>query len=245
MAFLRGDRSMGANNYVVLALSDWLLLATIVLVVPIYSYLNRRRLEKIADSHRRSLYLRSMAVQWLLALVTLFAWWKHARPFDGLGFTLPSGIVTTSAEIVCVMATIAVAMRLRKMAAWSPEKTAALRAQIGSTAVVIPRTKVELAWFFGVALTAGICEELLYRGYFFAVAAPYLTVYGAAVASAIVFALGHAYQGWRRMALVAAIGLFMGAFYVASGSIFFPMFLHVLIDINGGVSGYFLMRSES
>ena len=36
----------------------------------------------------------------------------------------------------------------------------------------LPRTRGELAWFAGVALTAGICEELLYRGYFFAVAAP-------------------------------------------------------------------------
>jgi len=228
----------------VLAPSDWLLLATIVLVVPLYSYLNRRRLETVAEANRRSLYLRSMAAQWLLALVTLYAWWRHGRPFDALGFTLEPGIVTTSAEIVCVMATIAVVMRLRTMASWPPEKGTALRERIGGTAIVLPRTKPELAWFFGVALTAGICEELLYRGFFFAVAAPYLTIYGAAVASAIVFALGHAYQGWRKMALVAVVGLFLGAFYFLTGSIVFPMFLHVLIDVNGGVSGYFLLRSD-
>jgi len=228
----------------VLALSDWLLLATIVLVVPVYSYFSRRRLETIADAHRRSLYLRSMAALWMLALVTLYAWWRHDRPFDALGFQLLPGIVTTSAEIVCAMAAIAIVLRLRTMATWSPEKRAALRGRIGGVALVVPRTTGELALFLGLALTAGICEELLYRGFFFAVAAPFVTVYGAVAASAIVFGLGHAYQGVRRMALVAAVGLFLGAFYFLTGSIVFPMILHVLIDVNGGVSGYLLLRSD-
>ena len=227
-----------------LALSDWILLATIVLVVPLYSYFNRRRLETIAGAHRRSLYVRSMAVLWMLALVTLYAWWRHGRPFDALGFQLLPGIVTTSAEIVCVMAAIAIVVRLRKMATWSPEKKAALRGRIGAVAVVVPRTKSELALFLGVALTAGICEELLYRGFLFAVAAPFVTIYGAAVVSAIVFGLGHTYQGVRGIALTAAVGLFLGAFYFLTGSIVFPMILHVLIDINGGVSGYLLLRSD-
>jgi len=228
----------------VLALSDWLLLATIVAVVPAYSYFNRRRLETIANANRRSLYLRSMVVLWLLASVTVYAWWRHDRPFDALGFQLVPGIVTTSAEIVCVMAALAIVLRLRKMATWQPEKLAALRAHLGKTALVAPRTKGELAWFLGLALTAGICEELLYRGYFFAVAAPFITVYGAAAASAIVFGLGHMYQGWRGVALTAAVGLFLGAFYFLTGSIVFPMILHVLIDINGGVSGYLLLRNS-
>ena len=227
-----------------LALSDWLLLATIVMVVPVYSYFNGRRLQTIAGANRRSLYLRSIAVQWLLAAVTLYAWWRHDRPFDALGFSIVPGMVTTSAEIVCVMAAIAVFLRLRKMAGWAPEKLAALRERLGGTAVVVPRTRAELAWFLLVAVTAGICEELLYRGFFFAVAAPFVTVYGAAVASAIVFGLGHTYQGWRGIALTAAVGLFLGAFYFLTGSIVFPMFLHVLIDVNGGVSGYFLLRSD-
>ncbi len=227
-----------------LALSDWILLATIVLVVPLYSYFNRRRLETIAGAHRRSLYVRSMAVLWMLALVTLYAWWRHGRPFDALGFQLLPGIVTTSAEIVCVMAAIAIVVRLQKMATWSPEKKAALRGRIGAVAVVVPRTKGELALFLGVALTAGICEELLYRGFLFAVAAPFVSIYGAAVVSAIVFGLGHTYQGVRGIALTAAVGLFLGAFYFLTGSIVFPMILHVLIDINGGVSGYLLLRSD-
>jgi membrane protease YdiL (CAAX protease family) len=228
----------------VLALSDWLLLATIVLVVPLYSYFNRRRLETIAGAHRRSLYLRSMAVLWMLALVTLYAWWRHDRPFDALGFQLLPGIVTTSAEIVCVMAAIAIVLRLRTMAAWPPEKTARLRGRIGGVELVVPRTRGELAWFLGVAISAGICEELLYRGFLFAVAAPFVTIYGALAASAIVFGLGHVYQGWRGIALTGAVGLFLGAFYFFTGSIVFPMILHVLIDVNGGVSGYLLLRSD-
>ena len=228
-----------------LALSDWLLLATIVLVVPVYSYFNRRRLETIADAHRRSLYLRSMAALWMLALVTLYAWWRHDRPFDALGFQLLPGIVTTSAEIVCVMAAIAIVLRLRTMAAWSPQKTAALRGRIGGAALVVPRTKGELALFLGARAHRGDLRRTALSRVFLrrrprrsspsTVRSRPLQSYSGSA---------HAYQGVRRMALVAAVGLFLGAFYFLTGSIVFPMILHVLIDINGGVSGYLLLRSD-
>ena len=228
----------------VLALSDWLLLAVVVLVVPVYSYLRRRGFEAAAVKDRRALYARSIATLWLLASVTVFAWWQHDRPLDALGFALHPGTVTTAAAVVCAMAFGSILVRLRRLASWAPEKSAAIRESLGRVALVVPRTKTELFWFFGVALSAGICEEVLYRGFFFAVASPFVTVYGAIAASAAIFGLGHAYQGLRGVLLTAAAGLFLGAFYFLSGSIVWPMILHVLIDVNGGVSGYLLFRER-
>jgi membrane protease YdiL (CAAX protease family) len=228
----------------VLALSDWLMLATLVALVPAYAYVRGRTLAKATTVNRRSLYLRSMSMLWALALVTLFAWWHHGRPFDELGLSLTPGPVTETSGAVCLMALGAILVRLRTLSRWSAEKAAAIREHIGGTAPILPRTKAELYWFFGVALTAGICEELLYRGFFCGVTAPFITPYGAIAASAVVFGLAHAYQGIRGIALTAAIGLFLGAFYFVSGSLVWPIVLHVLIDINGGVSGYLLFRER-
>jgi uncharacterized protein len=226
----------------VLALSDWLLLAAIVIGMPVYAYFRSRSLQAGGVPDRSRLYARSIAMLWLLGLITLYAWYSHGRPFEGLGFTFPPGTETTASEVVCAMAAVAIVLRLRKLAAWPAEKITALRERIGGTALVIPRTRSELTWFFGVAVTAGVCEELLYRGFFFAVTAPFITAYGSIAASAVVFGLAHAYQGRRGILLTGAIGVFLGAFYFLSGSIVWPMLLHALIDVNGGVSGYLLLR---
>jgi len=228
----------------VLALSDWLLLAILVIVLPAYSYARRRWLSQAAARNRRVVYLRTMAMLWLLAFACMFAWWKLGRPFDALGFALPQGSVTTAAGWVCAMIAGAIALRARTLYRWTAEQCAAMRERIGGTETVLPHDAAELRWFLGVALTAGICEELLYRGYVFAVSAPFIGIYGAIAASAAIFGLGHAYQGWRGVALTAAIGLFLGAFYFLTGSLLWPILLHVLIDVNGGITGYLLYRQR-
>jgi membrane protease YdiL (CAAX protease family) len=228
----------------VLAPSDWLLLATLAVAMPAYSYARRNWLARAAAQNRRAIYLRTMAMLWLIALACLFAWWKHGRPFEALGFLLPGGMVTTASGWVVAMIVAAIALRARTLARWTPEKCVAMRERIGGTEMVLPHTAAELYWFFGVALTAGICEEVLYRGYVMAVAAPFVTVYGAIAVSAAIFGLGHFYQGLRGVAATAAIGAFLGAFYFFSGSLLWPILLHVLIDVNGGVTGYLLYRER-
>ncbi|MCI0376926.1 MAG: CPBP family intramembrane metalloprotease [Gemmataceae bacterium] len=46
-------------------------------------------------------------------------------------------------------------------------------------------------WFGGVSLTAGFCEEFLFRGYFIWVFAPWLGWWGAAALSVLIFAILH------------------------------------------------------
>jgi hypothetical protein len=232
----------GVTVDVRLALSDWLLLATIVLVIPAYSYFNRRRLEEEGVKDRRSIYVRSMIVLWLLATITVYAWWRQGRALVALGFFLEPGAVATTAGAACLMALGAIMMRIRTTARLSPAKAAVLRDGIGGSAPILPRTKRELVWFCGLSISAGICEEVLYRGYFFAVAAPFVTVWGALAASSIAFGLAHIYQGIRGILLTAAVGLFLGGFYLATGSIVWPIVLHILIDLNGGAVGYLLYR---
>jgi membrane protease YdiL (CAAX protease family) len=72
-----------------------------------------------------------------------------------------------------------------------------VRQQFGTFTGVLPHTRTELRWFGGVSLTAGFCEEFLYRGYFIWVFAPWLGWWGAAALSLPFFAGGHAYQGWK------------------------------------------------
>jgi uncharacterized protein len=226
--------------------TDWFLTAVIVLVIPAYAYFSRARLAKLGGGDRRPVYLRTIATLWALALLTLWTWCGlHGRPPEALGLTLEPGPVTTAAGFVCAMILIAVLSRIRATARMAPERAARLAERIGGAAPILPRTRAELLWFFAVAVTAGICEEILYRGYLMAVAAPLLTPFGAAAAAAAVFAAGHVYQGPRGVLLTGAVGLLLGGLYVLTGSLLWPILAHVLIDVNGGTLGYLLLRART
>jgi membrane protease YdiL (CAAX protease family) len=70
-------------------------------------------------------------------------------------------------------------------------------------------------------------------------------VLGAVVLSTIVFAIGHLYQGWRGMLRAGGIGLAFAIWYVESGSLWWLMALHTLIDLFGGMLAWRLLRPEA
>ena len=67
---------------------------------------------------------------------------------------------------------------------------------------LLPRTGEERGWFAAVAVTAGCCEELLYRGVLIAFGTGVLGlgVWPAAAIAVVVFGAAHLYQGAGRRA---------------------------------------------
>jgi membrane protease YdiL (CAAX protease family) len=119
-----------------------------------------------------------------------------------------------------------------------------LRAQLGELAKMLPHSQGELRWFIGASLTAGVCEEFLFRGYLIWAFTPVLGWWGAAVLSLLAFTAGHAYQG-RPGALRAAIGgVFFTLLVLATGTLIPAMVLHALIDAGSGVIAWLVLRAE-
>ena len=84
----------------------------------------------------------------------------------------------------------------------------AMRKSLGFLA---PGSRLELAVWFCVSTTAGICEEIIFRGYlqrqFAAMSNSMLT---GVLLSAAVFGASHGYEGIARMLLIAVFGLMFG-----------------------------------
>ena len=110
---------------------------------------------------------------------------------------------------------------------------------------ILPRSNGEFALFLGVALVAGIWEELLYRGFLIWFLIPYANAAGAIYLSSAAFAIGHLYQGWRGIPRAGAVGLIFAAAYVLSGSLWWLMALHALVDLFGGCFAWRLMRRSA
>jgi hypothetical protein len=97
---------------------------------------------------------------------------------------------------------------------------------------LLPRTAAEQRLAVGVAITAGISEELMFRGLLIAagVGLAGLSVAWSAVIAAVLFAVAHLYQG-PSFILPALIGLTFTIVYVMSGSLLPGIVAHVAMDV--------------
>jgi membrane protease YdiL (CAAX protease family) len=101
---------------------------------------------------------------------------------------------------------------------------------------LLPRTAIEsIVWIF-VSITAGICEELMFRGF---LQRQILTLTGSAilaiVAQAIIFGATHAYQGWRSVVAIFVYGLLAGILAHWRRNLRPGIVAHAWQDIAGGL----------
>lgn len=103
---------------------------------------------------------------------------------------------------------------------------------------MLPVTRRERYWWILLSVSAGVCEELLYRGFllhgllgegFFGIRPDVLP---ALLLGALAFGLGHLYQGWRGMLTSTVMGLAFGMLALGTGSLFLPVVLHAIIDLQ-------------
>ena len=100
-------------------------------------------------------------------------------------------------------------------------------------ASMLPRTRVERRLAFWLAITAGVGEEILYRGLLIAA---FVGILGwapllAALAALAVFSFGHLYQGRHGIFQVTLIGFVLTALYGVSGSLAPSIIVHVVVDV--------------
>jgi len=99
---------------------------------------------------------------------------------------------------------------------------------------LIPTTGRERWLFAVVAISAGICEEIVFRGWLLYVLHRLGGLNGTALIliGAALFGLCHIYQGVTGVIGTTLAGVLLAALYVATGTLLVPMVLHSLIDVR-------------
>lgn len=230
------------------ALAAIVVAAYLVVGEPVVGQVLHRRFEgRLASDPgaRRSFYRRLLVLEWGLAILAAVIW-LAAPGVDAaaVGLAWPRhwpGPVTWLLVVLVVGFVLASTRALRSGALL--DITAARRAGEGRHArppghaalAVLPRTVGERRLFTVVGVTAGVCEEWLYRGFFLAVVAAvggglpsWVLVLGAAGA----FGLAHAYQGRAGIVSTGLLGGGMAVMYLQTGSLLLPVVLHALIDLR-------------
>lgn len=202
-----------------------------------------RAVERGDSDARSKTYRRTVVEQWVLAALVVALTLAHHRPFATLGLRgLQGWRLWLGLALPAAYASLIV-LQGRALAA-KPAARARLKAKVEPLRALVPHTSHELSWFIPLSITAGICEELLFRGYLVWVLQSWIGLWPAAIASMGVFGLGHSYQGFKFGVRAFWAGVAMGLLAISLGSIVPGMVLHALIDAGSGWILYTSVRDS-
>ena len=201
---------------------------------PVWGWIEYRRLVARRGSDPRALvrvYRILLAVQWGWTGLVLAAVAASPRlDLAAIGFRAPrGGDMVVSMSIGAALALVVSAVLLRRAA----RRGRPVPGQAAYSAL-LPRTREERWYAAAASVTAGVCEEILYRGFFIAIAVLFLDlpVEWAATAAMVVFVVAHAYQGAAGLAGVTVLGALFTIVYLGTGSLLLPIVLHALVDLR-------------
>jgi membrane protease YdiL (CAAX protease family) len=108
-----------------------------------------------------------------------------------------------------------------------------------NTAFLLPHGVPESVLWVLVSVTAGACEEIVFRGYLQRqLAALTGSVAAGLVLQAVAFGISHGYQGFAPMAITGSYGLVLGILAWWRGNIRASALAHAATDIVGGLTGF-------
>jgi len=103
---------------------------------------------------------------------------------------------------------------------------------------LLPQTWLEIVLWIALSASAGVCEEIVFRGYF---QKQFRAITGsvalAVVLQALVFGMGHAYQGMTQVVVISVLGALYGVLAAVRKNLRPGMIAHTCSDIVGGLLG--------
>ncbi|MGJ3231858.1 MAG: CPBP family intramembrane glutamic endopeptidase [Oceanicaulis sp.] len=184
-----------------------------------------------------SAMVATITLLWVLCAACLAAWTGSGRSLEALGLGVGEGWRALAAWS---LAGAGVAWlfgdTLRQLS--SPERREGLASSIqdaGGLDYFDFRSPREAGLFQGLAVTAGITEEIVFRGFVMLTLAVALPLWLAAILSAILFIVFHAYQGVAGMVRIAPITLVLTALVLLGGTLWPAILVHIAVDMVGGL----------
>jgi len=217
----------------------WLILLVLGVVLQWRGRASMRKLlamPHVSSMERLSLYASTIAFQWFAVSIVAWRAWVHGFSALQLGLTVPDRSRILVAAVVGASATASLQwLNLRRMGRIPVEARGSLQAIAER---ILPQSGVELLPYLALAITAGLCEEFLYRGFAMAVLDHVgLRAWAGILLSSVLFGLAHSYQGRGGIVMTFLIGLILGTSRLAYGSRVPAIFWHCAVDLVAGTAG--------
>jgi len=193
-------------------------------------------LPRMETREKLSLYGSTIAFQWVLTGVV--AWRALARGLTttqlGLGRQLSPGLVLVALAGAGLLGAFQWLnlRRVSRMSGPTPDLMRKLAERL------LPRNTLEFAPYCALSLTAGVCEELLYRGFAMAALCRVgMPTWIVAVITSVLFGLAHAYQGKSGIVGTALMGFVLAGCRLWTRTLIPAMVWHSAVDLAAGMAG--------
>jgi len=217
----------------------WLIFLLLGLVLPWRGYARMRHLmtlPEVSSRERIKMYGATIFFQWLLT--ALVAWRAFARglslPELGIGRvrSLPLLALTFLGAALIASAHWANMQRMARSDHPNLQRLRALAARL------FPRSGREMALFILLSLTAGACEEFLFRGFVMAaLVRAGLDGWLVVLLSSVMFGVAHLYQGKGGSVGTGILGTLFAVVRIICGNLLPAVVWHSVLDIVAGIAG--------
>jgi len=169
-------------------------------------------------------------MNWLLALFV----WKGIRARGGSAAALIGGRWGNVRELLRDLGIATLFWGAFAATAWGVHRLIG-EGQEKSVDILLPQTALEVAVWIATSLSAGFCEEFVFRGY---VQRQLLALsrraWAAVVLQGLVFGAMHAYQGWRAVLTISILGMLFGGLAAWRKTLRVGMLAHGWQDVWAG-----------
>jgi membrane protease YdiL (CAAX protease family) len=210
---------------------------------PVYGFFTYRKIKNDLIENKPGIrigeYKEAIFWLWLLCIITIVIWISNDRLFNALRLDFSFSWVVLISIPLFVITTFLLLLLFRKIRKDDKQRES-IKEKLDSMDAneLLPRSKKEFKWFVFVAITAGICEELLFRGFLIWYFETLSNTLLAIVISSILFGAAHLYQGVKGFIRGGISGFIIALILILTDTLLIPIFIHIAVDIYGGMVGW-------
>jgi len=234
-------------NYVPSHVDYALALAMVVLMgieIFVFGGFYRAAARGMPRDTRLPAYVYLIVYQWAVVVSIVAVWIATKRPWNWLLLGRPH-LLGFAVGLALAGAYLVLGIKQRRAILKRPDLVQRVRPQINEFEPIAPHTPRERSIWYLTAITAGCCEETIYRGFLLAFFASLAGIVAAAAITVVMFGFFHAYYGWKGILKTAALGLFMTLLALWSASLVPVIIIHAMIDVMSGDFAYRLIAATA
>ncbi|MCA6075165.1 CPBP family intramembrane glutamic endopeptidase [Fulvivirga sedimenti] len=184
---------------------------------------------------RLTYYQRSIALLMLMVFIVvvnhLFGTLQPVIWFSG---------INNATIVFSILITLFILAQIRQKI--KPADALEIRSGMEEIWIFIPKSPIEYKWFVALSITAGICEEIIFRYYLYHYFHLFLPAPVSILILNFLFALSRIQSGFQNMVGAFVLGLIFSVIYYFSGFLILPIILHTAIEIQTGTIGFRIQK---
>ncbi len=172
-------------------------------------------------SNNRFFYLTCLSEGFLLCLAVMLGWYFNLPFWSQLEF-----------DVIDIILGISLALIFATFAIWALKSNWAIFTQLRNDTLTFVKIleNLSVGSIILVALAAGVCEEVLFRGGFQPLFMDWLGLLPGLVLASLLFGLFHMISV-SYVIYVSVFGLILGCMYIWSGNLIGPIIAHFIYDL--------------